>query len=112
MQAEKAEEEKKAAEALQKAEEEKLATQKAEEARLAAYRAYRGRSYIRTLASIPEEEIVHLPISTTQEEIVHLPTIIPNDPSLGIVLPMATKTRWNYFVVYHVTFPSVTRKIY
>ena len=113
MQIEKAEEEKKAAEAFHKAEEEKLATQKVEEARLAARRS---RSYRCTLAgtlvSIPEEEIVHLPISTTQEEIVHLPTIIPNDPSLGIVLPMATKTRWNYFVVYNVTFPSVTRKIF
>ena len=94
MQAEKAEEEKKAAEALQKA----------EEARLAAYRAYRRRSYIRTLASIPEE-IVHLPIPTSQVEIVHV-------PSLGIVLPMAPKTRWNHLVVYHAIFPSVTRKIY
>ena len=58
------------------------------------------------------EEIVPEPIPTTQVEIVHLPTIIPNDPSLGIVSPMAPKTRWNHLVVYHVTFPSVTRKIF
>ena len=82
MQAEKAEEEKKAAEALQKAEEEKLAAQKAEEERLAAHRR---RSYRCTLASIPEEEIVQVPISMTQVEIVHLPTIIPNVPSLVLV---------------------------
>ena len=110
-----AEEDKKAAEALHKAEEEKLAAQKVEEARLAAPRR---RSYRCTLASIPEEEIiqqehmnVEAPFSTTQVEIVHLPTIIPNDPSLGIVSPMTPDKRRIWYEVYRATFPSCQRII-
>ena len=57
------------------------------------------------------EDTVPEPIPTTQVEIVHLPTIILNDPSLGIVSPMAPKARWNHLVVDRVTCPSVTRKI-
>ena len=98
MQIEKAEEEKKAAEAFHKAEEEKLATQKVEEARLAARRS---RSYRCTLAST----LVSIP----EEEIVHLPTIIPNVPSLGIVLPMAPKTRKMFHEVHDVCFESCQR---
>ena len=47
----------------------------------------------------------------TQEEIVQVPTIIPNDPSLGIVSPMAPKTRKMFHEAFNVTFESCQRII-
>ena len=55
------------------------------------------------------EEIVPEPIPTTQVEIVHVPTIIPNVPSLGLVLPMAPKTRKMFHEVHDVCFESCQR---
>ena len=54
-----------------------------------------------------QEEIVQ-PNPMTQEEIVQVPTIIPNDPSLGIVSPMAPKTR-TMFSEHGVYFESCQR---